>query len=107
MKYFCFRVVEPIASKVRPRRLGLGADASILSSGEKPVIKKGSFIKGTAGRFKDEVGVVESFDADAGSIIIKMAGNTVVSLSETVVISITKKEYEDSLHGNLVETLVE
>lgn len=68
--------------------------------GERPPLKRGSLVKVVAGHHKNQVGVVEGLDGDTGSVFLKLDGGDTMSLSESIVVSITKKQYEQIVGGS-------
>lgn len=83
--------------------MGLGADKVTLQKQKVPAkskeeeqlkVERGAFVKIIAGKLANNYGQIESFDDEAGRLIVKMAltGES-KSLTECLVQPVTKSEY--------------
>ncbi|XP_055375315.1 G-patch domain and KOW motifs-containing protein [Condylostylus longicornis] len=87
----------------RPKGMGLGADKAVKrqpmlippEENEKLEIKKNSFIKILAGKYKKQYGQIEGLDDRTGRVIVKLAlGGLKESLCEYLLQPVSKKEYQ-------------
>ncbi|KAK7789837.1 hypothetical protein R5R35_011234 [Gryllus longicercus] len=96
------KIVEPTYPSLRPKGMGLGAEkrkipVSSSDESEDLTLKKGAFVQVLAGCNKNTYGEVQSFDEEAGRVIIKTAlGGANISVNENVVQVVPKAEYKKS-----------
>lgn len=98
----CTEVAKPIEAVVRPKGLGLGADAKM---GKPPpmvakeegqlVLRTGAYVRIEQGPHKDLYGQVEGLDEENARVIVKLAlGGKTATVSELFVTLISKKDYQ-------------
>nr|XP_015923098.1 G-patch domain and KOW motifs-containing protein isoform X2 [Parasteatoda tepidariorum] len=93
--------VKPIEVKLRPKGLGLGADASVLKKNEKKAkeekleLIKGAFVQIIQGPHKGHYGQVMGLDEETGRAMIKLSNEEAVkSLPEFFFNLVSKKEFD-------------
>lgn len=82
--------------KLRPKGLGLGADKVLARPPESEdlTIALKSYVKFRSGQRNGAYGQVEAVDADCGRVVVKLALGGNVSVSELLLIPVTRKDYE-------------
>uniref|UniRef100_A0A8D8YV67 G patch domain and KOW motifs-containing protein n=1 Tax=Cacopsylla melanoneura TaxID=428564 RepID=A0A8D8YV67_9HEMI len=93
---------KPTDVVLRPKGLGLGADRSSVtqtakanSNTEDSKLIKNCCVKITGGISKNCYGKLESFNEDSGRVVVKLAiRDEHVTVSETLLIRVTKDEYD-------------
>ncbi|KAL0271976.1 UNVERIFIED_CONTAM: hypothetical protein PYX00_005122 [Menopon gallinae] len=91
------KVVQVVTPKLRPKGLGLGADKVVLQqTAHDPdlTISIKGYVKFVNGSHKGSYGQVEAMDDNNGRVIVKLALGGSVSVSEMLLVPVTKKEYE-------------
>lgn len=93
------KIVEPSLPVVRPKGMGLGAEKrklpAVSTESEGLELKKGSYVVIVAGSKKNVYGEVQSFDEDAGRVIIKASmGSDNISVNESMIEVVSKHEYD-------------
>ncbi|KAL1456691.1 hypothetical protein WDU94_001399 [Cyamophila willieti] len=93
---------KPTDIVLRPKGLGLGADRSAVaqtakanSNTEGTKLIKNCCVRITGGMHKNHYGKLESFNEDSGRVVVKLAiRDEHVTVSETLLIQVSKDEYD-------------